>query len=261
MKWVTVNDMYKYSKDNNLPLLSNFNATFWNDYNSDYGKYDKLFNRMFMSFRYFMQEPLHRHESMTDAHIGEITSDFTDEVYAHLMVNSKKYSELYRINVVDDESFSIVDNYNITENMDKETTQSDKDTYGTHTDTTTDTIGSRKDSNQTILGSQSNTATNKVSPYDSENFYNDTNVQDTIGGRTDSSQNTIGSQSNSSSTAYGSRVDGHEGGGTEQYTLTRRGNIGIRTADEVMEKHSEFWSKWEFYTYIFKEICAEMLLI
>lgn len=261
MKWVTVNDMYKYSKGINSPLLSNFNAPFWADYNNDHNKYDKLFNRMFMSFRYFMQEPLHRNESMTDTHIGEITNDFTEEVYSHLLVNSKKYSELYRVNVVDDESFSIVDNYNITENMDKETTQTDEDTYGTHTDTTTDTIGARQDSNQTTLGQQNNTGTNTIAGFNSTGFENDTQISDQIGSRTDTSQSTTGAQSNSSSTAYGSRIDGHEGGGTEQYTLTRRGNIGIRTADEVMEKHSEFWSKWEFYTYIFKEICAEMLLI
>lgn len=261
MKWVTVNEMYIYSKGNNIPLLSNYDASFWNDYTNNYTRYDKMFMRMFMSFRYFMQKPLHRCETMTAEHIEEITREFQDDVYSHLAANSKKYAELYRVNVVDDESFSIVDNYNITENMDKETTQNDEDTFNQHTDSTSDTIGARQDSNQTTLGAQNNVSTDTVAGFNSTGFENSNQVSDNIGTRSDTSQTNVGQQSNTSSTEYGQRRNEHDGSGTEQYTLTRKGNIGIRTADEVMEKHTEFWSKWEFYTFIFKEICAELLLI
>jgi len=96
MKWVKVNDMYEYAKSVNIPLLSDFgeddeNITFWSDYVANYEKYDKLFRRMYMSFRYFLQEPVSRFDELIESEIGDITLDFIDEVYNHLMVNAKKY--------------------------------------------------------------------------------------------------------------------------------------------------------------------------
>lgn len=305
MKWVTVDDMYTYSKGINSPLLSNYDAVFWQDYTDNFARYDSLFRRMFNSFRYFMQKPLNRCETITEEHIEEITQDFTYEVYNHLMVNAKKYSELFRVNVIDDDGYSIIDNYNVTETLEKETTKTDNDVYGTRTDETTDTIGAktdteteqlgqrqdsttqaiggRTDSNETVTGEQLNVGTNTIAGFNSVGFENDTEVSDNLGERTDTSEtiigaqnntgtNTIGSQSNSRSTQYGShtdtkdfikgsQTDTHTGSGTEEYTLTKKGNIGVKTATEIMAEHTEFWSMWEFYSYIFKEICSELLLI
>lgn len=244
MKWVKVSDMYEYSKSVNTPLLSDFgsddeNISFWNDYVANYQKYDKLFRRMYLSFRYFLQQPISRFDELMEAEIGDITLDFIDEVYNHLMVNAKKYEELYRINVVPDADYSIVDNYNVKETMDRETSKSEADVFGSRTDTTDDTIGDRED---VSLGA--------IEGFNSNNF-------------SDRDRTTIntGEQENSRNFLKGQQSDTHTGSGTEDYVFTKRGNIGVKTVSQVMAEHKNLWEKWEFYTYIFQEISSELLLV
>lgn len=244
MKWVKVSDMYEYSKSVNTPLLSDFgsddeNISFWNDYVTNYQKYDKLFRRMYLSFRYFLQQPVSRFDELIEAEIGDITLDFIDEVYNHLMVNAKKYEELYRINVVPDADYSIVDNYNVTETMERETSKSEADVFGSRTDTTDDTIGDRED---VSLGA--------IEGFNSSNF-------------SDRDRTTIntGEQENSRNFLKGQQSDTHTGSGTEEYTFTKRGNIGVKTVSQVIAEHKNLWEKWEFYTYIFQEISKELLLV
>lgn len=244
MKWVKVSDMYEYSKSVNTPLLSDFgsddeNISFWNDYVANYQKYDKLFRRMYLSFRYFLQQPISRFDELMEAKISDITLDFIDEVYNHLMVNAKKYEELYRINVVPDADYSIVDNYNVIETMDRETSKSEADVFGSRTDTTDDTIGDRED---VSLGA--------IEGFNSNNF-------------SDRDRTTIntGEQENSRNFLKGQQSDTHTGSGTEDYVFIKRGNIGVKTVSQVMAEHKNLWEKWEFYTYIFQEISSELLLV
>lgn len=244
MKWVRVNDMYEYADSVNIPLLSEFgedsdNVTFWHDYVENYTKYDKLFKRMYKSFRYFLQEPVSRFDELLESEIGDITLDFIDEVYNHLMINAKKYEELYRVNVVPDSDYSITDNYNVTEIMERETSKSDTDVYGSRTDTTDDTIGDRED---TSLGA--------IEGFNSNSF-------------TDRDRTVIstGEQENSRNFLKGQQSDTHTGSGTEDYTFTKRGNIGVKTVTQVMKEHSDYWEKWEFYSYIFQEISKDLLLV
>ena len=244
MKWVKVNDMYDYSKSVHAPLLSDFgeddeNILFWHDYVENYEKYDKLFRRMYASFRYFLQTPVSQFDELIESEIGDITLDFTDEVYNHLMVNAKKYEELYRVNVVPDNDYSILDNYNVTEVMERETSKTEADVYGSRTDTTDDTIGDRED---TSLGA--------IEGFNSSSF-------------TDRDRTTIntGEQENSRNFLKGQQSDSHTGSGTEDYTFTKRGNIGVKTVSQVMKEHIGLWEKWEFYTYIFQEISSELLLV
>lgn len=226
----TVNDMYKYANANSMLLLSNFNATFWQDYIANHARYDKLFRRLYYNFKYFMQEC----DSDLDD-IADVTSEFIDDVYNHLMANKRKYEELYRIHVISDEDYSITDNYHITETMDRDTTSTDDNVYGARTD-------------QETRGSQTNTTESDVSPYDNENFYNEGKVTDVLGTRSDS-------------LTKGSHTDALANVGTEDYTLTRRGNIGVQTGTEMLEKHNRYWDKYKFYEYIFACICADLLLV
>lgn len=272
---VTVNDMYKESSKHNYKLLSEYGSSFWNEYRSNYQHYDKLFRRMFKSFKFFLQDE--------DEDIETITSNFADEVYNHLLVHDRRYSELYRIHVLDDDSYSLTDNYNITETMDRDTTSLDTNTYGARTDTITDTEGSRNDSSTTTdssredttnneYGSQNNVSTSKVAPYDSETFANNTQTDETVGAKTDSITFNKGSESsdvsfskgeqiNTSSHVKGSQTDGLDNTSTEDYVLTRKGNIGVQTVTDMLDKHKRFWTKWEFYYFIFMEISKELLII
>lgn len=223
----TVKDMYKYSSENTTQLLSDYSADFWTDYITNYQVYDKLFCRLYRSWFYFLQEH--------DQTIAEITTDFTEDVYAHLMLNEKKYSELYRIQVIDDDKYSLLDNYDMTESMDRDTTSNNTNTYGSRTDGDT-------------IGAQTNTQTRKVAPFDSSTFNNESEVTEGMGARTDSH-------------TKGQQLDTLNNTGSEDYTLHRYGNIGVATATDMMDKARKFWTPWQFYEMIFRDIARELLMI
>lgn len=223
----TVKDMYKYSSENTQKLLSEFNADFWAAYKTNYATYDKLFCRLYRTWFYFLQEH--------DETIAQITTNFTADVYAHLLLNEKKYSELYRINVVDDTKYSLLDNYDMTESMDRDTTSNNTNTYG-----------QRSDSDS--YGAQSNSTTTTVAGYNSSSFQNDNQVSESIGARSDGH-------------TKGSQEDTLNNTGTEDYTLHRYGNIGVATATDMMDKARRFWTVWEFYEMIFRDIARELLMI
>ena len=250
-------DIYKYYRSQNTKMLSNFqpsevNDDFWADYRTNYARYDAVFNRMFNSFWYFLQD--------RQGTIAEVAADFTQAVYDHLMINEKKYSELYRIEVIPDEDYSLTNNYNITEVMDKDITDNNDNTYGQRIDSGSFTEGSRSDSASNTLGSQTTTVTDGIAPYDSDVFSNKES-ETVAGSRQDSSSFTKGSQSDSSSNTKGQQIDDLNRTYTEDYTLTREGNIGVQTATDMIDKHKKFWSLWAFYEYIFKEISKDLLLI
>ena len=221
----TIKELYDYSSENSIKLLSNYNADFWSDYNSNYQRYDSIFERFFSSFEYL--------RSKDDDTIAFTVDKFASDVYNHLLINSKKYSELYRINVISDEIYSLTDNYDITETMDKDISDSNENTYG-----------ERQDSNSNTSGS---TSTGKVSPYDSENYYNDNQLLEE--GENEGSF-TKGEQSDTLNKTY-----------TEDYTLHRKGNIGVQTVTDMIRKHKDFWTVWDFYEMIFKEISKELLIV
>lgn len=232
MRMKTVNDMYLYSNTQAHPaLLSNYGADFWAEYRNNAARYDKIFRRTFLSYKYFLQE--------AGEDIAEITQNFTEDVYNHLMMNDKKYSELFRIYSVDDDKYSLLDNYDMVEKMDRDTSSSDTNTYGSRTDSTSNT-----------LGSQSNDLTNKKAPYDSSTFNNEVETLENIGQRMDSGSMTKGQQQDSLSNT-----------GTEDYTLTRKGNIGVMTGTDMLTKHDNYWRSYEFYMIIFNDICRELLLV
>lgn len=247
--WRTVNDMYKYINQTGGVLLSEYVADFWENYKNNHVRYDKMFNRFYYSYRYMLQE--------CDEDISVITNNFSEDVYNHLMINNKKYSELYRVNVVDDEKYSILNNYDVFETMSKKNHEENQMKYGTREDSVNSTLGSRTDS--TVLGAQSNTETSKIAGFNSTDFSNADTVTNSIGSRTDN--NSIGEQKNVSSSVKGEQNDTDNTDGTEEYELTRVGNIGVKTATEIMREHKNFWSMWDFYKYIFSDICAELLLV
>lgn len=337
----TVNDMYNVTKKNDVKLLSNYTAPFWNEYNTNYKRYDALFRRRYLSFIYFLQD--------SEETVDTVTNNFIEDVYNHLLVNDKKYSELYRIHVINDADYSLTENYNMTEIMDRETSSMDTNIYGArsdeeaetlgsrndtgseiigsrndsgselhgaHNENVTETIGSRNDTGSEIIGSrndtgsnvtgsQNNVTTNKVSPYDNDSFHNNTQDNIALGDREDSNTFTQGEQSNSNafnqgeqtntkittvtgidnaithiqgeqnnsntfnkgeqnnSTTFtkGSQTDSLDNDFTEDYTLTKHGNIGIQSVTDLLNKHKQFWTMWDFYEYIFNEISKDLLMV
>lgn len=217
----TINDLYKYASTHTTKLLSNYDGDWWADYRSNYTSYDAVFRRLYYSFVYFMQSK--------DETVDEIVTNFTADVYNLLLMHDKEFSELYRVKVLDPTSYRLTDNYDMTEIMDKDTST---------------TLGSRSDSYTNGIGAQSNTSTTEVAPFDSNTFNNSGKVSTSLGARSDTGGTTIGSQSNS---------------GMEDYTLTRRGNIGVMTVQDMLKKQVDFWSTFDFYHYVFGVIARELL--
>lgn len=250
---IRISDVYKQNAASGTKMLSDFPADFWADYRNDYQKYDKVFRRMFNSFYYFMQSP--------EEEAVDVANNFREDVYNHLLINEKKYEELFRIQQIPDEDYSLTNNYDITEHMEKEGNDNSDNTYGSRQDSGSYTKGQRQDSTTNNIGAQSNTKTESVAPYDSSTFANHTQTGDSIGARQDSISFTEGSQSDTSSNTKGSQIDDLNRAYDEEYTLTRVGNIGVQTATDMIKKHKDFWDLWSFYEYIFKEISRELLLI
>lgn len=253
-----IGDIYKANAAASTLMLSNFSIAgaeddFWSDYRTNHTNYDRVFNRMFNSFKPFMQDE--------DAELSDVVDAFRQDVYEHLLINQKKYEELYRVQVIPDDDYSLINNYDMQEIMDKDVTDNQDNTYGSRQDSGSFTKGSRQDSTTNGIGQQTNTKTNTVAPYDSSTFANNTEDTEVLGARSDSISFTEGQQLDSSSSTKGSQIDDLNRTYTEDYTLHRVGNIGVQTVTDMLGKHIKLWSVWEFYEYIFKEICKDLLLI
>ena len=227
----TINDIYNYCTDNNIIMLSEYNSDFWANYITNHSTYDLVFLRLFSSFIFFMKS--------NNENIEDVSTRFINQVRAHLLINDKKYSELYRVNVIDDSKYSLTDNYDMVETMQK-----------IGGDNQTDTFGQRLDTSNSTVGAQTNDNIHKVAPDDANTFNNYESDIFTNGERTDTSAITKGSE-----------IDTHVNTNTENYNLTRKGNIGVMTATDMLDRHKRFWSMWEFYEYIFKEISRDLLIV
>lgn len=253
-----IGDIYKANAAASTLMLSNFSIAgaeddFWSDYRTNHTNYDRVFNRMFNSFKPFMQDE--------DAELSDVVDAFRQDVYDHLLINQKKYEELYRVQVIPDDDYSLINNYDMQEIMDKDVTDNQDNTYGQRSDSGSFTKGSRTDTGSNTKGQQSDNTTESVAPYDTVSFSPDKYIEMLSGSRLDSTSFTEGQQLDSSSSTKGQQKDDLDRTYTEDYTLHRVGNIGVQTVSDMLGKHIKLWSVWEFYEYIFKEICKDLLLI
>lgn len=209
----TVKEMYEVTKVAGTPLLSNFNGVFWTYYIDNYTELDRYFAKKYSSFRYFAQE-----ESDT---VEVVTQNFTSSVYEHLLVNKKRYEELYRAQSVNDNEYMLLDNYNVNETVTKEGSGNGSIVSGEREDKIYNTT--------------------KVSPFDSENFYNDT--------------------TSDGSTRKGSETDTTNNSYNETVTSNKKGNIGVQTGADMLGKHTNYWKNFDFYNLVFSEIAKELLLV
>ena len=266
----SVNDFYNYTKQNNIKLLSEFNASWWNEYKANYNKFDRVFRRKYLTFVYMLQD---RKKS-----ISENVTDFIAEVEAHLLANSKRYEELYRIQVIDDTTYSLLDNYNMLETLAKTTGGTVNATSGVRTDSTSTTIGNTRTDYSNTIGSATERNISGSTPFDSpaivdgfsqsgggivtDDIYLKGGDITTKDSHTDSGYQTSATQNNSESYSKGAQSDTEQSTGSENYTLTRKGNIGTQTADDIMFKHVDMWeNKFNFYEFVFNEIANELLQV
>ena len=83
-----IGDIYKANAAASTLMLSNFSIAgaeddFWSDYRTNHANYDRVFNRMFNSFKPFMQ--------LEDDTLEEVVEQFRQDVYDHLLINQKVF--------------------------------------------------------------------------------------------------------------------------------------------------------------------------
>jgi hypothetical protein len=230
---ISVADLYKYSKLQNVPLLGSANYDFWAPYTSGFANFDRYFRNRFKSWLYF--ESFASGQAVEDMH-----TDFTETIAAHLAINSKRYSELYRVQILANDAYDIVNNYDLNETH-----------TNTHSESGENVSGSRTDSTTNNNGAQTTTNTGSVQGFNSAAF-------------SDSDKQVIASASytDSASLSKGSQTDTHSASGTENITIRRYGNIGVQTPADVIGGHIELWQDlFNFYKLIFDEIAKEYLLL
>lgn len=282
---IKVVDLYKYSKSQSLPLLGSASYDFWTPYTASYDIFDRYFRNRFKSWVYF--ETFAEGEETEDLY-----TDWTETIAAHLAINSKRYSELYRVQILTDDAYDIVNNYDLHETHQNTRSESGTSVEGAREDrtsgsttegeredsTSASTIdGARTDSGSTVNGAQTTTTTGSIQGFNSSafsdadkqvaatnSFTDTTSVTKGAQNNSSSSTSTKGEQTNSNSSTLnkGIQNNSHSTSGTENITIRRYGNIGVQTPADVIGGHIELWERlFNFYKLIFDEIAKDYLLI
>ena len=285
-----IKDIYEHTSEAHDEMLSSFvssvdpDNSFWKPYRDNYQKFDKIFMKKYRSWFPMDQ----------DGTLAEVAAEFADDVESWLTINDKRYTELYRMQIIsDDEKYSLTDNVYEHEIIDRDTSSSGSNIKGseTITDTARNQYGQQSDSESKSLsrgqqsdsesisksfGAATKTIESATSAANESEYSNTDRTVESDAARTDGETNsyTHGSRSDSESNSYthgshtddltntrvdGQRTDTSSGSGTEDVERTRSGNIGVRTVDEMLNIHKDTWVDFSFYEMIFAEIARELL--
>lgn len=257
MKVFNVMDLYKEVQPSGKLFPVSTNLTFWDAiYPTHSAVIDREFARRFAGFKYF---DVWQSEDITEA-----LNNFKADVLSVLNINQKKYAEMYRVFLVSDDDDPITYNYDMTETTGA---QKQTNTYGA-TSATKGQETFTKGSETFTKGQQINTDgevtnTHNVAPMDSTTpvvEYNDVRGSQTL---TDGSrEDTNGQRIDTYGTRTDTTLEHVDTVDNDEWTLTRKGNIGVQTAGDILRIHTEFWTNhYKFLSMIFDDICKAILLV
>lgn len=222
-------ELYKALGSEEALLPTGTGFTFWeNTYEANPAIFDREFVRRYTSFEVF--------DFLDGDTIEESKANFKADVLSILTFNKKRYEEMYRVFLVSDEDDPITYNYDMTET-----------TGAQHT-------SSVKGEQQNTIGAQENTTgqqtdTHNVAPYNTAALSPETS--DVSSARTDN----LGQRQDTE----GQRTDTYD---SNAWTLTRRGNIGVQTAGDILAIHTRYWSEtYKFFNLIFDDIAKQLLMV
>ena len=282
----TIGDIYNKNKTDQTLMLSNYPADFWKPYRDNNTYFDRRFKTLYKSWFPYDQD--------SDEGLAAVADEFRLDVYAHLMANDKRYSELFRVNsIADNDAYSLVNNVDYTETRQRTEGRDGENVKGseTITDTGANQYGAQTitQDNERVKGSETITEDNDVvngarsdTTYNSTSAYNEsgyTPVDKTEadkgeqtdhedrerveGQRTDTEDlsTTLGAHTDniSNTRVDGQRTDTSALDITENESIRKVGNMGVQTVDDMLEKHVNVWSLFDFYKLIFSEIARDLL--
>ena len=230
-----IGDIYAQNKHDNKMMLSPYPSDFWKPYRDNPGYFDRRFMTLFKTFYPYNQETEEGRESVAD--------DFRYDVYAHLMANDKRYSELFRIQTIpDDDAYKLTNNVDYTESYEEANGRDITYNKGEQIDS--------EDLSAT-MGAQDIDTTNTVSAYNDSGYAPKDKSEVDQGERTDTEDN---------ERTYGAREDTTGETGSKEYTLHKVGNMGVQDVNSMLQRHWDGWANlFDFYKLIFDEIAQDLL--
>lgn len=222
-------DLYKAIGTGESLLPTGTGFDFWEEtYEANTAVYDREFARRFTTFEYF--------DFMDADTIVEARENFHSDVLSILTFNKKRYEEMYRVFLVEDEDDPITYNYDMVETTGAQHTESTKGSQQNTTGQQQNTVGQYTDTTSTNVADAS---TLKVASQDQTSEH-----VDTLGQRIDTE---------------GQRKDEYD---ADEWTLTRRGNIGVQTAGDILSIHTRYWTEtYKFFNLIFDDIAKQLLMV
>lgn len=172
-------------------------------------------------------------------------------------VNAKKYEKLIAVYTA---QYNPIDNYNMTESFD-DTRTPDLTATSTGTSSADGTVKNNQTRNTTDTpDGYQETSLRSVNPYDGTGFRDESqNITTQTGTRTTSESyagepDTTHSESSANSTTHQT--------GTEKihHELSRKGNIGVTTSQQMLESEMSLAEKMNIFKVIEKDIAAEIFL-
>ena len=221
-------DLYKAIGTGESLLPTGTDFDFWEGtYEENTAVYDREFARRFTTFEYF---------DFLDADtIAEARENFHADVLSILTFNQKRYEEMYRVFLVEDNDDPITYNYDMTETTGAQHTENVKGEQVNTTGEQENTTGAQTD-------------THNVAPFDTSTLTAESS--DEAGSRTDN----LGEREDTE----GERTDTFD---SDEWTLTRRGNIGTQTAADILRLHTTYWTEqYKFMELIFNDIAKQLLM-
>ena len=279
--------LYNYCKEVGANLFpTNNTLDFWAGYAANASKFDLYF---FQKYRAYS----------IDVNFTERTRDefklkaFKDLFETHIFINAKRYSELYKVQVLASDAYDVVNNYDVHETSTHTNTGYQDTQYGQRVDSQqygqkqtthvygakdeTTVHGAREDTNDTTLGEQTSGSTQTRSAFNSSDLVDVSGGSIENGAREDSSTLNVGEQTDTFRTLQhtdtdteglhtdqltkGQQTDRRTDNLSESVTLHRYGNIGVQTPADVIGGHIKLWEEFEFYKIIFDEFAALYLLL
>ena len=213
---IMIKDLYNYAVNASVNLLGNVSSfDFMKEYSDNSELLDFSFNHDYESYVFLTSQK----------EVQNAYQEFVKLVKSHLLLNSYKYSGLYKTTQLE---YNPIENYSMTESgTDIRTPEL----------TTTDTMN---------IGAQANstTSTDSVSPYDTQTF--------TDSNKTVVSENTGAKEDVNTKVETGTEISKHD--------FKRSGNIGVTTSQQMIESERKL-DNFTFLKIVFSNIINDTCIL
>lgn len=231
MKVIELNNLCK-EQEVDTPLLSKAAFDFWEEYIVNHDLLDNWFVRKFKNMHYFCENDF--------TNKTEELEDWLYTIESLLFTNSKKYHELYRIQLLEDSKLSMTENYDMLRTS---------TTNGNNNGAVTS--GQRNDFTNNLFGSQDSTTQNESTAMNSTGLHATDKSINKTGTRNDTSTFTQGQQTTTNSSENSSTTTSHD-----------IGNLGVQTGADILKSYHDAIKKdvFDFYNIVFDDICKALLI-